>query len=393
MRRNSVWCIFLLLVFCTVQGVAFGFEQEDIMMHGFASQGYLKSSDNNYLGNSRDGSYEFNEIGVNFMVPVTDDLRFGIQFFSRDLGNYGNNELVVDWALLDYNISQYLGFRAGKVKMPFGMRNRSRDVDNLRTPIILNQTVYLEATRDLINAIYGFNSYGALPLGILGELDYDLLFGTLELPGNAPFIQDALDRLKLNADVDITVRHIEGGQLLLISPLSGLSFAATGYLAGIDAEMETDFLSESIPAEGSLKEFWVLSGKYDYRNFSFIFEYMGLYFELDMGEEKIPFRKDGWYGELSWNVSDWLGLSASYGEFYPDSYDKNGHELGEDYPDYYAWQEDVTFSSRYNVNEYMCLKFEVHYIEGLGLTEISDYIEGEMKKHWLLFAFKTSINF
>ena len=91
----------VLLVFC-MKNTASGFEQEDIAMHGFVSQGYLKSSDNNYLGNSKDGSYEFNEIGINFSAPITDELRFGIQLFSRDLGDFGNNELDVKLSV--YNI-------------------------------------------------------------------------------------------------------------------------------------------------------------------------------------------------------------------------------------------------------------------------------------------------
>jgi hypothetical protein len=388
-RIKNVPLILSFLLLLAVKGIALGFDQEDIMMHGFASQGYLKSSDNNYLGYSKEGSYEYNEIGVNFMVPVTDDLQFGIQLFSRDLGKYGNNELVVDWAILDYNVSQYLGFRAGKVKMPFGMRNRSRDVDNLRIPIILNQAVYLEGLRDLIVASYGFNAYGALPLGIMGELDYDFLLGTLEIPGDSPFIQDALNRLELDMEVDIAVTHIEGGQLLWMAPLQGLTFSGTGYLATFDVQMDNDSLLEPIMAEAALKEFWVLSAKYDYRHFSAIFEYMRLYIDLDMGVH-VPVKKEGWYGEFSWNVSDWLGLSAAYGKFFPDTTNKNGHGLVENY---YAWQEDATFSTKFNVNEYLCLKLEVHYIEGLGLTDLSDYVEDGMKKHWLLFAFKTSINF
>ena len=109
---------------------SFGFESEDISMHGFVSQGYLRSSDNNYLGNSKDGSFEFNEIGVNFAIPVSDSLQFGIQFFSRDLGETGNNELIVDWALLDYNYRAWLGFRAGKIKLPF-FTERGQGLDQI----------------------------------------------------------------------------------------------------------------------------------------------------------------------------------------------------------------------------------------------------------------------
>ena len=61
-------------------------------IHGFVSQGYLHSSDNNYQGNTEDGTFEFNELGINFSTQLTDELRLGIQFFARDLGNFGISE-------------------------------------------------------------------------------------------------------------------------------------------------------------------------------------------------------------------------------------------------------------------------------------------------------------
>ena len=62
------------------------------------SQGYFKSNDNNFLGKSKEGSFEYNEVGLSFALPISDELRFGMQLFSRDIGEYGNNDFNVDWA-------------------------------------------------------------------------------------------------------------------------------------------------------------------------------------------------------------------------------------------------------------------------------------------------------
>ena len=43
-----------------------GKAQESTQIHGFVSQGFIKSTDNNYLGQSERGSFEFTEVGINF---------------------------------------------------------------------------------------------------------------------------------------------------------------------------------------------------------------------------------------------------------------------------------------------------------------------------------------
>src|SRR6267142_5985687 len=91
--------------------------------HAFVSEGYLKSSDNNYLADSKRGSFEFWEAGINATKQLTDRLRMGIQLFSRDLGPLGDYKAKVDWAYLDYNWKDWLGVRAGRIKLPFGLYN------------------------------------------------------------------------------------------------------------------------------------------------------------------------------------------------------------------------------------------------------------------------------
>ena len=404
----------MLLIGVGGQTRAFGFDVDGLSIHGFAGQGYIKSSDNNYFGYSEDSSYEFNEIGINFMLPATDDLRLGIQVFSRDLGQYGNNDLTLDWALIDYYWTSWLGFRAGKVKMPFGLFNRSRDVDNLRTSAILNQAVYIEGIRDLVIAFYGFNVYGSKTLGVLGSINYDLFTGTLDVPNDSPWVVGFFNRMKYAdkklgvfasmmdlSDLTINIKHFEGGQLLWNTPIPGLVLSATDFFGKSNAKFG------AIPGEAKLKEFSVLSARYDFKDFTFIFERTKADIEFRMlGLPEIPglnwdgkmtSQFEGWYGEIAWRVTRWLDLGASYGEFYPDSNDKNGHiiDSGDEaqrLPDYYAWQKDTTLSTKFNINEYLCIKFETHFIDGLGNTDLSDYSPGEMKKHWNLYVLKTSIN-
>ena len=153
----------------------------DLNIHGFVSQGYLKSSDNNYQGNTADGTFEFNELGLNFSTQLTDELRLGIQFFARDLGNLDNDQIIVDWAYGDYQLADWFGVRAGKMKMPLGMYNEVRDVDMLRTNIIMPQGVYNDAWRTTFNAMKGFGAYGTLSAGALGTFGYQGQVGVLTI--------------------------------------------------------------------------------------------------------------------------------------------------------------------------------------------------------------------
>lgn len=69
---------------------------EGIDIHGFISQGFLRSSEYNYLANSsKDGSFQYNEMGINFSKELNDKLRIGLQFFPRDVGDAANNKITV----------------------------------------------------------------------------------------------------------------------------------------------------------------------------------------------------------------------------------------------------------------------------------------------------------
>src|SRR5688572_6895717 len=77
-------------------------EPPPVEIHGFVSQGLLKSTDNNFLAESERGSVEFTEVGINFSRALSDRLRFGMQLFARDLGPIGDYSAKIDWAYFDY---------------------------------------------------------------------------------------------------------------------------------------------------------------------------------------------------------------------------------------------------------------------------------------------------
>src|SRR6185295_7708513 len=70
--------------------------------HGFASQGYLLTTGNEYLvTDSKRGSFQVSEVGLNFSRELTNRLRFGVQFLAQNFGAAGNYTPKVDWFQLD----------------------------------------------------------------------------------------------------------------------------------------------------------------------------------------------------------------------------------------------------------------------------------------------------
>ena len=90
-------------------------------IHGFISQGYIHTTNNNWMGASEDGTWQFNELGLNFTSMLANRLRLGMQFFARDLGVLGNDEISIDFAYADYNFRDWFGIRVGQMKNPLGM--------------------------------------------------------------------------------------------------------------------------------------------------------------------------------------------------------------------------------------------------------------------------------
>src|SRR3569623_3061653 len=97
----------------------------DVEIHGFVSQGYIKTTEENEypVGNSGQGSFNFNDFGINFTKRLAPDLRVGLQLFAQDRGNFGNDTITLDWAYGDYRYQDWLGVRVGKVKIPLGLYN------------------------------------------------------------------------------------------------------------------------------------------------------------------------------------------------------------------------------------------------------------------------------
>ena len=163
----------LALAFGVAQGAsAQSLDDLNIQIHGYATQGFLYTSQNNILTtNSSDGSPHWTETVVNVGATPTPKLRFSVQVRYELLGNL-SNDITIDYAAADYKVNDKLGVRFGKVKIPSGLFNENQDIDPSYQWALLPQSVYPISSRNGQLAQYGGLVYGTFNLEKLGKVEY-----------------------------------------------------------------------------------------------------------------------------------------------------------------------------------------------------------------------------
>jgi hypothetical protein len=353
--------------------------------HGFVSQGFLYSThQNNYLARTSRGSFEFSEIGINFTKPLTDKLRAGVQLFARDLGPLGNYSAKADWFYLDYRWRDWLGFRAGRVKVPFGLYNDTSDIDAARVPVLLPQSVYPIQNRDFLLAQTGGELYGYLDLGRGGAFDYRLYGGSIFLETNnqpgAPF---QVSRL-LNP-------YVVGARLMWEAPIQGLRLGGSIQALELDADLVTaatppQRFQVQIPAV-----LWVASLEYLASDWNAAVEYSRWHTSTQSSLPSVfpasSSVSERAYVMFTYRVSALFAPGIYYSVLFPNVSQRLGRA---------AQQHDVALSARFDVNAHWLIKLEAHYMNGTAaLTSAlnDNRATTSLANDWALLALKTTAVF
>ncbi|MCP4346107.1 MAG: porin [Desulfobacterales bacterium] len=391
----------VLVLFLSGGGAAHSFDMNDISIHGFASTGYIVSSDNNFLLPSKDGSFEFNEVGINFTTSVAENIRVGLQFYSFDLGDIGNNNVKLDWAFLDYQWKDALGIRLGKIKTPEGLYTEVQDYDMLRTSILLPQSIlYYKYFRETAISYQGADIYGNISLNKAGNLHYDMFVGTLNIDdegGIAKYLlKESVNYKSSKAD------YIAGSRVKWNTPLKGLLLSAT--YTHID--LTYNLTSSAAPIDTKMEmpnmHNYYFSAEYNIGDLTAAAEYQRVKSDVtvttDLSKLGIPnlepteteSNNESWFALLSYRFTDWFEAGAYYSVYYADAKDRKGSALE---PNYSGWQKDTTLSARFDITDFWLVKLEVHFMDGVALCLYADNPEGYGARNWTLFAIKTTFNF
>ena len=385
---------FFSVVLPAAAGGGGGHLPDGVQVHGFLSQGFVKTSANRFFGPSEGGSWDLREIGVNASWQARPDLLFSGQLLSRTAGEMYGGGVQLDYGLVDYaplmDADGRVGIRLGRIKNPIGLYNDTRDVPFTRPSIFLPQSIYFDKVRNselLVDggALYGdwLTRGGVLSFQVnVGNLlmDENMEYAFLGFDGPGELKNDGLwwiGRLGFEA--------LDGRLRLFVSQASG----AMDY-----RQAAADFLQQ-----GKIRlDFRVFSLQYLDERWGFTAEYL---------REPVDWRgfgpavvdrasvADGWYLQGTWRPLDDWELLLRYDVSHLDKNDPNGDRqsglLG--LPNYVFFAKDLTLGLTWDLDSRIRLRAEYHRVEGASWLSPRENVPQSITRDWDLFALQASFRF
>jgi len=404
---------FVLACLCageiTLQAQEFKLFDRTVQIHGFVSQGFVYTNDNNWLTmNTSQGSAAFTDFGLNMSSQLTDKLRVGAQIYDRNLGQLGQYHPSLDWAVADYRFKSWFGVRGGKVKTTLGLYNDTQDLDFLRTFALLPQSVYPTDLRDATIAHLGGDVYGNISLKHhLGDLSYTAYAGHRS---DSIYSGYAYLASRFETYVSRFGGPQYGADLRWNTPLKGLLIGASRM--NQDTTAAATFINPLNPSAGFVHE--TEGSKADWTN-QFYGEYALEKLRLDC--EYRRFLHDeivhavslqsitdvrGWYVSGAYRVMKRLALGSYYSRYTmtsvfggpPGVVPPNQTDTGLPADHIY----DKVITARVDLNKFWNVKVEGHFMNGYGESTYPDGFYPQVnpqgfKPNTNALVIKTSLNF
>ncbi len=391
-----------------LQAQEFKFFDRTVQIHGFASQGFVYTNQNNWLTmHSSHGSGAFTDFGANVSMQITDNFRAGAQVYDRNLGNLGEWHPSLDWAFADYRFKHWLGVRGGKVKTVFGLYNDTQDLDFLRTFALLPQSVYPTDLRDATIAHLGGDVYGDISLKRgLGDLAY-----TIDAGHRSDSIYSGY--AYVSSAFGVNKPHYGGLQygadLRWNTPLHGLLIGASRKNEDITGKgtFHNPLVSpETLPYSTATKADWTnqFYGEYVRGRLEIDSEYRRFFYDIIINGNLLRTSVDvrGWYVSGAYRISQRLAVGSYYSRYaitrastgpiaplFPDQSDTS-------LPANHVYDKVIT--GRVDVTRFWNAKIEGHFMNGYGASTFPDGFYPQVnpmgfKPNTNALVLKTSVNF
>jgi len=357
-----------------------------VTFHGFVSQGFLASSQYNYLGDTTRGSFLFTEAGLNASINPFPRTHITAQAFTYDVGqNVGKYDVVLDYATVEYTFNDYLGIRGGRLRRPEGIYNEIVDLDLARTFVLLPQGIYDARWRDFFVSLDGGDLFGHIPLNQAGDLSYEFYGGVQRPSVDGGLTQKILAKLPKGSEVQsMNSSPLAGVQLWWATPVDGLRLGAA-YNHVLD--FETKLLINLPPIFGGPKHATGVSicdishgsVEYVWKNWTFQGEYQRTIIQ-DSPDS------DAFYASAAYRVNKWFETGAYYSEEYNDTGHRNTAQL---------YQKDAALTLRFDLTDWWIFKVEGHAIHGTGLLQdnASNPVARQDDRLWFMLGVKTTFSF
>ena len=214
---------------------------ERLTVHGYISQAFGQASDLGVAGINKTPTWDYRTAALQFRYGISDADNIVLQFGHRRLGESVLNgmafssDVFIDWGFYQRRFGSVTA-RAGKIPMPRGIYNETRDVGTLlpfyRAPL----SFYAEG----IETLDGVTAARDVSLGDAWNLELKAFLGSWE------FVQANPDRSAGHGHEELHVTRTDGegvlgGQLWLETPVQGLRVGFGGQRFSMDPESVEEF--------------------------------------------------------------------------------------------------------------------------------------------------------
>ncbi|MCU7873733.1 MAG: OprO/OprP family phosphate-selective porin [Candidatus Thiodiazotropha sp. (ex Lucinoma borealis)] len=395
-QSNSSRAICLLALFCLPGKGLLAAELSEFngifQIHGFLTQGYVKTTENSFFGESKDGSFDFNEIGINASYRLSPAMMASAQLLSRTAGEMYDGSLDLDFAQFDYayqlNETSRIGFIIGRSKNPLGLYNDTRDVAATRPGIFMPQAIYWDRVRNMVLSNDGGQIYT--------EGQFANHFFNLQLFAGKTPIDENVEKSYLDPSLNPKMEQdgvTTGGRLLYEWDGGRIRLALS------NASLTLDSQTSLIPPGSIDIDYWVLSAQYNDGPWSLTMEYM---------EEPIDYRGfggfmdvadttvDGYYLQGSYRLqADWE-MFARFEESHYDKHDKNGKKSSAriGLPPHTFFSKLWTLGLLWEPTEQLMFRAEFSQVEGtIFLSNLENPLPNIKERDWNLFSLLVSYSF
>lgn len=369
--------------------------RDDFQVHGFAAQSYLHTDYNNFFGDSEDGSYEFQEFGLNTLWRPKPALQFAAQIVARDAGKTDDGKLRFDYAFIDYAFlnsdTGSSGVRIGRVVNPYGFYNDTRDIAATRPSILLPQSVYFDVNRNFALSSDGIHFYhqGGDQSGY-----YNIQFGVFEPRMRDPDFELAIFFSNVPGTLEGTSSWM--GRVIYEYDLGRLRLGLTA------AEINVDY----DPGPADIFD----AGKFHFRPYMFSLQYSPArwIFTLEYAKRTTEIEEFGmflpdtkftgtsYFIQTAYRIADNWEVFIRYDDLVWNDDDKDGKAFAAAFglPNYMRFAEDWTYGGKWDVNRYLMLRAEWHRVKGTGwLSLLENPDPAATHENWDLFTFSVSVRF
>ena len=371
--RQILMMVLLFFLFRAVPlpGQEFKLFERTVQVHGFASQGFIHTDENNWLtmNTARIGSGEFTDFGANASMQINDRFRVGAQLYDRNLGALGKWHPSLDWAMADYRFKTWLGFRGGKVKTTAGLYTDTQDLDFLHPFALLPQSVYPIDMRDATIGHFGGDVYGQVSLPYkIGSVGYTAFVGYREDSrfSGYPYL---LSQYSTQVKGVNGLQH--GVDLRWNTPLPGLLVGASRIDEDISTEGTTKLqvfgTTITMPLAAHSRQEWSnqFYGQYLHGRWEVAGEFRRYFADIRavyFGQSLLEFEDArGWYVSGAYRVAKRCQFGSYYSRYTVAS---SGGGTDSNLPGNHVF--DKVVSGRIDPNRFWNVRVEGHFMDGTG---------------------------